>query len=67
MSKEAASPDLQAAAYWRNVARSGRSGITVAVTKVSEPAAVAKRKEKNHTRVLAGRKVRVLADIPARP
>jgi hypothetical protein len=36
MSKEAASADLQAAAYWRNVARSDRSEISVAVTKVGE-------------------------------
>lgn len=36
MSKEAASADLQAAAYWRNVARSDRSEITVAVKKVGE-------------------------------
>jgi hypothetical protein len=43
MSNEAASADLQAAAYWRNVARSDRSEITVAVTKVSELTAAAKR------------------------
>jgi hypothetical protein len=36
MWKEAASADLQAAAYWRNVARSDRSEIIVAMTKVSE-------------------------------
>ena len=46
MSKEAASPDLQAAAYWRNVARSDRSEITVAVTKVSELTTAARREEK---------------------
>ena len=46
MSNEAASADLQAAAYWRNVARSDRSEITVAVTKVSELTAAAKREEK---------------------
>lgn len=46
MSKEAASADLQAAAYWRNVARSDRSEITVAVTKVSELTTAARREEK---------------------
>jgi hypothetical protein len=45
MSKEAASADLQAAAYWRNVARSDRSEINVAVTKVSELTAAARREE----------------------
>jgi hypothetical protein len=46
MSKEAASADLQAAAYWRNVARSDRSEITVAVTKVGELKTAARREEK---------------------
>ncbi len=46
MSKEAASADLQAAAYWRNVARSDRTEVTVAVTKVSELTTAAKREEK---------------------
>ena len=46
MSKEAASADLQAAAYWRNVARSDRSEINVAVTKVSELTTAAQREEK---------------------
>ena len=46
MSKEAASADLQAATYWRNVARSGRSEINVAVTKVSELTTAARREEK---------------------
>lgn len=46
MSKEAASADLQAAAYWRNVARSDRSEINVAVTKVSTLTAAARREEK---------------------
>ena len=46
MSKEAASADLQAAAYWRNVARSDRSEITVAVTKVGELTTAARREEK---------------------
>jgi hypothetical protein len=47
MSQEAASADLQAAAYWRNVARSDRSEINVAVTKVSELTAAARREEKD--------------------
>ena len=46
MSKEAASADLQAAAYWRNIARSDRSEINVAVTKVSELTTAARREEK---------------------
>ena len=46
MSKEAASADLQAAAYWRNVARSDRSEINVAVTKVSALTTAARREEK---------------------
>jgi hypothetical protein len=46
MSNEAASADLQAAAYWRNVAGADRSDITVAVTKVSELTTAAKREEK---------------------
>ena len=46
MSKEAASADLEAAAYWRNVARSDRAEINVAVTKVSMLTAAARREEK---------------------
>ena len=46
MSKEAASVDLQAAAYWRNVARADRSEINVAVTKVSALTTAARREEK---------------------
>jgi hypothetical protein len=46
MSQEAASADLQAAAYWRNVARSDRSELNVAVTKVNDLTAAAKREEK---------------------
>ena len=46
MSKEAASADLQAAAYWRNVARADRSEMTVAVAKVGELTTAAKREEK---------------------
>ena len=46
MSKEAASADLQAAAYWRNVARADRSEITVAVTKVTDLTTAARREEK---------------------
>jgi hypothetical protein len=45
MSKEAASADLQAAAYWRNVARADRSETNVAVTKVTDLTAAAKREE----------------------
>jgi hypothetical protein len=46
MSKETASADLQAAAYWRNVARSDRSEINIAVTRVTELTAAAKREER---------------------
>jgi hypothetical protein len=46
MPKEAASTDLEAAAYWRNVARSDRSEIHVAVTKVSMLTTAARREEK---------------------
>ena len=46
MSKEAASADLQAAAYWRNVARSDRSEINLAVTEVSALTTAARREEK---------------------
>ena len=46
MSKQAASADLQAAAYWRNVARSDRSEINVAVTKVSALTTAVRREEK---------------------
>jgi|GEM_PF-2459528 hypothetical protein len=46
MPKEAASADLQAAAYWRNVARSDRAEINVAVTKISELTTAARREEK---------------------
>jgi len=46
MPKEAASADLQAAAYWRSVARSDRSEINVAVTKVNELTTAARREEK---------------------
>ncbi|MEA2732007.1 MAG: hypothetical protein QOF70_6482 [Acetobacteraceae bacterium] len=46
MSKEAASADLQAAAYWKNVARADRSEINVAVTKVGELTTAARREEK---------------------
>jgi hypothetical protein len=46
MSKDAASADLQAAAYWRNVARSERSEINLAVTKVSTLTTAARRQEK---------------------
>ncbi len=46
MSEQAASADLQAAAYWRNVARSDRSEINIAVIKVNELTTAAKREEK---------------------
>jgi len=46
MSKDAASADLQAAAYWRNVARSDRSEINLAVTEVSALTTAARREEK---------------------
>jgi hypothetical protein len=46
MSKEAASADLKAAAYWRNVAGSDRSEINAAITKVSTLTAAARREEK---------------------
>ena len=45
MSKQAASADLQAAAYWRNVSKSDRSEINVAVTKVSTLTTAARREE----------------------
>ena len=47
MSNEAAASDLQAAAYWKNVARSDRSEIGVAITKVSELTTAARREEKD--------------------
>jgi hypothetical protein len=46
MSKEATSADLEAAAYWRNVARSDRSEIILAVTKVNTLTAAARREAK---------------------
>ena len=46
MSQEAASADLQAAAYWHNVARSDRSEINLAVTKVNALTTAARREEK---------------------
>ena len=46
MSKEAAVADLQAAAYWKNVARADRAEIAVAVTKVGELTTAARRVEK---------------------
>jgi hypothetical protein len=46
MSEQAASADLQAAAYWRSVARSDRSELNVAVTKVNELTTAARREEK---------------------
>jgi len=46
MSKEAAAADLQAAAYWKNVARSDHAEIGVATTKVSELTTAARKEEK---------------------
>ncbi len=46
MSKEAASADLQAASYWKNVARTDRAEIGVATVKVSELTTAARREEK---------------------
>ncbi len=46
MSKEAASADLQAAAYWKNVAQADRTEIAVAATKVAELTTAARREEK---------------------
>jgi hypothetical protein len=46
MSKEVASADLKAAAYWKDVARADRSEINVAVTKVRELTTAARREEK---------------------
>ena len=46
MSKEAASADLQAAAYWKNVVRSDRVEIGVAVTTASELTKASRREEK---------------------
>jgi hypothetical protein len=45
MSEETASADLQAAAYWRNVARSDRSELNVVVTRVNELTTAANREE----------------------
>ncbi len=45
MSKEAATADLQAAAYWRSVARFDRTEIDVAQTKMSELTTAARREE----------------------
>ena len=49
MSKEAVSADLQAAAYWRSVARADRSETNAAVTKVTDLTAAAKREEQEPT------------------
>jgi hypothetical protein len=49
MSKEAASADLQAAAYWKNVARSDREEIGAAATKVSELTKAARREEERQS------------------
>lgn len=46
MSKEAASADLQAAAYWKNVVKADRSEIGVATVKVTELTKAARSEEK---------------------
>ncbi len=46
MSQETASADLQAAAYWRSVARADRTEIGVAVTKINELTAAARQEAK---------------------
>jgi hypothetical protein len=61
MSNEAASADLQAAAYWRNVARGDRSEITVAVARVGELTTAARGEEKEPTKT--PRRVRSLNAI----
>jgi predicted TPR repeat methyltransferase len=50
MSQEAASADLQAAAYWRNVARADRDDIGVAVTKIKELTAAARQEAREPAR-----------------
>jgi hypothetical protein len=46
MSKEAANADLAAAAFWKSVAISDKAETSVAVTKVREYTADARREEK---------------------
>ena len=46
MSKEAASVDLQAAAYWKDVLRSDRAEAGVAIIKVQELTIAAQQEEK---------------------
>jgi hypothetical protein len=45
MSKEAASLDLQAAAYWRSVAQADRSEAVLAAAKVSEYTTAARQEQ----------------------
>jgi hypothetical protein len=45
MSKEAASLDLQAAAYWRSVVQADRSDAAVAAIKVNEYKAAARQEQ----------------------
>ncbi len=47
MSKEAAASDIQAAAYWKSVARSDKSDAGVAVTKVSSLITAVRSEEKD--------------------
>jgi hypothetical protein len=56
MSQEAAAADLQAAAYWRGVARVDRAEVGVAVSKVGELISAARREEKEPGEALIRRK-----------
>ena len=47
MSKEAASSDLQAAAYWKGVARADKADGGVAVSKVTSLTTAARSEEKD--------------------
>ena len=49
MSKEAASLDLQAAAYWRSVVQADRSDATVAAIKVNEYTNAARQQRVQYT------------------
>ncbi len=56
MSKEVASAELEAAAYWKNVARSDRAEVAVAGTKASELTTAAQREEKKPSEGLSRKK-----------
>ena len=49
MSKEAASLDLQAVAYWRSVVQADRTDATVAVIKVNEYKSAARQEQNEAT------------------